>query len=101
MSFAKDKDPKTRLDDPEVERVRRAHLNDLENIPAFIIVAFFFVLTKPNEFIAINLFRIAAIGRIFHTVAYVVLQKQPHRAIGWAVCYAATIFMALRVLMAF
>lgn len=54
--------------DEDVERVRRAHLNDLENIPAFLIAGFFYVLTEPNEDLALWLFRIAVLARIAHTV---------------------------------
>ena len=32
----------------DVERVRRAHQNDLENIPIFLILALFYVTTDPD-----------------------------------------------------
>lgn len=54
--------------DEDVERVRRAHLNDLENIPAFILSGFFYVLTGPNVDLALWLFRIAVLARIGHTI---------------------------------
>ncbi|CRL04416.1 CLUMA_CG017502, isoform A [Clunio marinus] len=92
---------KPKFDDPDVERVRRAHRNDMENIPAFITVAFFYILTSPAEGLAINLFRIAGIGRIVHTVAYAIFQTQPARGIGWMLCYAITIYMGFQVLCAF
>ena len=38
--------------DPDVERVRRAHLNDLENIPLFIaIAAVYMVAVQVNQLI--------------------------------------------------
>ena len=37
---------KQRVDD-RVERVRRVHLNDLENIPAFVFVGFLFLNANP------------------------------------------------------
>lgn len=54
--------------DENVERVRRAHLNDLENIPAFLIAGFFFVCSEPNVDLALWLFRIAVLARIAHTI---------------------------------
>ena len=54
--------------DEDVERVRRAHLNDLENIPAFLLAGFFYVLTEPNVDLALWLFRIAVLARIGHTI---------------------------------
>lgn len=98
--FAKDPKATSKLDD-DVERVRRAHLNDLENIPVFFTIAFFYMLTDPSEYIAINLFRVAAIGRICYTISYVFLQMQPHRAISWFACYAVTVYMGLSVMCAF
>jgi glutathione S-transferase len=55
--------------DESVERWRRAHLNDLENIPALIAASFFYLYSKPeNEVFAVWLMRIAAISRIVHTI---------------------------------
>lgn len=54
--------------DENVERVRRAHLNDLENIPAFLFAAFFYILSEPNEQVALWLMRVAVIARIVHTI---------------------------------
>lgn len=54
--------------DEDVERVRRAHLNDLENIPAFLIAGLFYVCSEPNVDLALWLFRIAVLARIGHTI---------------------------------
>ncbi|CRL04415.1 CLUMA_CG017501, isoform A [Clunio marinus] len=95
------KNLKPKFNDPDVERVRRAHRNDMENIPAFITVAFFYMLTSPSAFFAINLFRIAAIGRIVHTIVYAIFPMQPTRAIAWFACYATTAYMGIQVLFFF
>merc|ERR1712080_763810 len=34
--------------DPDVERVRRAHLNDIENIVPFLILGFLYLFTQPS-----------------------------------------------------
>lgn len=54
--------------DENVERVRRAHLNDLENVPAFLIAALMYVMSEPNPIAASWLIRVAVIARIFHTI---------------------------------
>jgi glutathione S-transferase len=81
----------------DVERQRRAHRNDLENIPVFFIIAFLYILTSPSEFIAVNLIRAFAIGRIVHTLVYAVIPMQPARAIAFFVGVGVTIYMAINV----
>ncbi|XP_055689054.1 microsomal glutathione S-transferase 1-like [Lutzomyia longipalpis] len=93
---------KPKFDDPNVERVRRAHRNDLENIFPFVLIAFFYVLTNPQAWLAINLFRVAAIARIVHTVVYaVVVVPQPARALAFFVCLAVTLYMAFQTIVFF
>ena len=87
---------KVKFGDEDVERVRRAHRNDLENILPFFIAGFFYVLTNPSVFIAVNLFRAAAIARIVHTSVYaVVVVPQPARGIAFFVCIGATFYMSI------
>lgn len=80
----------------DVERVRRAHHNDLEAIPQFLIISLVFILTNPSVFLAVNLIRLAAVARIVHTIVYAMLSLQPHRAISFTLCYAVTFYMAIR-----
>lgn len=54
--------------DENVERVRRAHLNDLENIPPFLVAALFYVMTEPQPDVGLWLIRIAVLARIGHTI---------------------------------
>ncbi|KAK8382273.1 hypothetical protein O3P69_015302 [Scylla paramamosain] len=56
--------------DPEVERVRRAHQNDVENIPVFIVLASLFLLTSPSAFTANMLFRSFTFCRVLYTIFY-------------------------------
>ncbi|XP_055710913.1 microsomal glutathione S-transferase 1-like [Phlebotomus papatasi] len=82
--------------DEEVERVRRAHLNDLENILPLLTIGLIYVLTDPSPMVAVNLFRIAGIIRIIHTVVYAIYPlRQPTRAICFFTCFAITIYMAI------
>jgi len=80
--------------DENVERVRRAHLNDLENIPAFLIGALMYVMTEPNTDVGLWLIRIAVIARILHTIVYAIYPiRQPARASCFLTCLLITIFM--------
>ncbi|ETN64006.1 glutathione transferase, microsomal [Anopheles darlingi] len=91
-----------RFNDPDVERVRRAHRNDLENILPFFIIGLLYMLTGPAPFIAINLFRAVAIARILHTLVYaVVVIPQPARGLSWGVAYLATFYMAFKTILYF
>jgi len=86
----------------DVERVRRAHLNDLENITVFFIVSYVYLMTNPSITLATTLFRVYTIARIAHTLVYaVVVIPQPARALSWAVGYFITIFMAVKSIMHF
>jgi glutathione S-transferase len=86
----------------DVERVRRAHRNDLENILPFFVVGFLYVLTNPGQFLAINLFRVVAISRIIHSIVYAVIPlPQPARGLSFGAALAATVYMAVQVLFFF
>ncbi|KAG8236606.1 hypothetical protein J437_LFUL016855 [Ladona fulva] len=86
-------------DDPDIERTRRAHLNDLENIPMFWIIGFLYVLTRPSALIAENLFRLYFVARAIHTFVYAfVVFPQPTRAISFLVGIAVKFYMSLQVL---
>ena len=69
--------------DPDIERVRRAHQNDLENILPFFVVGFFFALTRPPLLAAEIFFVGFALARILHSVFYI-RAMQPHRTIAFA-----------------
>ncbi|CAB1443187.1 unnamed protein product [Pleuronectes platessa] len=83
---------------PDVERVRRCHLNDLENIIPFVVVGLLYALTAPELSAALLHFRIFAGARIFHTVAYVCALPQPSRGLSWMLGMLVTFSMAYRVL---
>jgi len=69
--------------DENVERVRRAHLNDLENIPIFFVASFCYIMTNPDIALATNLIRAFTLARIAHTVVYaIVVVPQPARALS-------------------
>ncbi|KAF0768838.1 microsomal glutathione S-transferase 1-like [Aphis craccivora] len=89
-----------KYDDPDIERVRRAHLNDLENIPIFLITGLLLVASNPPEMIANNLFRIYTFVRIMHTIAYAVfILPQPTRAIFFIAGVVINIIMIIYVIL--
>jgi glutathione S-transferase len=84
--------------DEDVERARRAHRNDLENILPFFGVAFFYCLTQPSMFMA----RIYLVGfataRVLHSVFYI-RQRQPQRTIAFMVGLVLMLLMTLSTLL--
>jgi glutathione S-transferase len=85
-----------------IKLIFRGHQNDLENILPFLLVAFFYILTEPSQFLAVNLFRAFTVARILHTFVYTILVlPQPSRALAWGLGYAITIYMAVLVIINF
>src|SRR5262249_52391052 len=85
--------------DEDVERVRRAHQNDLENILPFFVVAFLYLLTGPS-------YRAAAVyligylaARTLHSVFYIA-GLQPHRTIAFTLGGVLTLGMIVQILIA-
>ncbi|NXS51592.1 MGST1 transferase, partial [Brachypteracias leptosomus] len=98
-SFGKAENAKKYLrTDPDVERVRRGHLNDLENIVPFLGIGLLYALSGPELSTALLHFRIFAGARTLHTFAYLIPLPQPSRGLSWAVGYSVTISMAYKVL---
>ncbi|XP_070785012.1 microsomal glutathione S-transferase 1-like [Enoplosus armatus] len=83
---------------PDVERVRRCHQNDLENVIPFLVVGLLYALTGPELSAALLHFRLFACSRTFHTIAYVGALPQPSRGLSWLLGMLATFSMAYRVL---
>uniref|UniRef100_A0A240PLH5 Microsomal glutathione S-transferase 1 n=1 Tax=Anopheles atroparvus TaxID=41427 RepID=A0A240PLH5_ANOAO len=109
MAFANPEDSgavsrklKPKLDDPDVERVRRAHLNDLENILPFFVIGFLYLLTNPAPSLAVNLFRLVAASRIVHTLVYaVVVIPQPARFLAFMGAMVPTVYMTVTTILHF
>lgn len=78
----------------------RAHLNDLENIPIFLITGLLFVTSNPPEMIANNLFRIYTFVRIMYTIVYAVfVLPQPTRVIFFIAGVVINIIMIIYVIL--
>lgn len=81
----------------DIERARRAHRNDLENIPPFFGVALFFALTHPSPTATAIYFWGFAVARILHSAFYV-RGLQPHRTAAFTVGWVLMIAMACQTL---
>ncbi|EDO48722.1 predicted protein [Nematostella vectensis] len=55
---------------PDVERARRVHANDLENIIPFILIGILYILTGPSAQTALIVFRVFTVARLLHTLTY-------------------------------
>jgi uncharacterized MAPEG superfamily protein len=78
--------------DPDVERYRRAHRNDLENILPFFVVGAIYAATQPSALGAWLCLPGFALARVLHTVCYL-RSSMPQRTLAYGYGYAATLWM--------
>ena len=83
-----------------VERSRRMHRNDLENIPAFWAAGLLLVAVAPPLWLALVLFYGFVLARLAHTLAYATKRSHETRASFYTVGSVIVIIMALYVLAA-
>ena len=84
--------------DGRVDRFRRIHQNDLENVPLFLAAGFLFVLTDPPPLVAQVVFYGYVVTRLLHFWAYATAQIHDIRATFWTLGVLIVIGMALRVI---
>jgi glutathione S-transferase len=80
--------------DELVERVRRAHQNDIENIPIFLAVGFLFAVSGGYPTVARWAFVVFTVSRFLHTACYLA-GLQPWRSLIFAVGSVALVIMAV------
>ncbi len=86
--------------DGEIERVRRAHRNDLENILPFFGVGLLYAFSEPSMIGAqINFFGYT-IARVLHSFFYIG-GLQPHRTIAFTVGAVLMLYMTVTSLLSF
>jgi glutathione S-transferase len=93
-------DPKQLERNERVDRIRRIHLNDLENLPFFLAAGFLYVLTEPSLLLARVLLYGYVLSRLAHFVAYATARTHDTRATLWTVGSLIIIFMTCRTLLA-
>ncbi|WP_282064509.1 MAPEG family protein [Aliiroseovarius marinus] len=83
-----------------VDRSRRMHRNDLENIPAFLIAGLLFVVTDPSLLLAQLLMYGFVAARLAHFVAYATKQTHEVRATFYTIGSLIVIYLAVHALVA-
>lgn len=83
-----------------VDRIRRIQLNDLENLPFFLVAGLLYVLTNPSLLAARILFYGYVLSRLLHFLAYLTKQTHDVRATFWTVGSLILIYMTVRTLIA-
>ena len=83
-----------------VDRIRRIQLNDLENIPFFLVAGLLYVTTGPDLVLAQWLFYGFAAARLAHTLAYSTAQSHEVRAVFYTIGSLIVIAMGVWVLAA-
>jgi uncharacterized MAPEG superfamily protein len=86
--------------DDYVDRSRRIHMNDLENIPAFLAAGFIFVAVRPPLWLAVLLMTGFVVTRIIHTMVYVMGKPHEVRATFFSIGSIIVIVMAVYALFA-
>lgn len=93
-------DPKQLEPNERVERIRRIHLNDLENLPFFLAAGFLYVLTGPPLWLAQALLYGYVVSRLLHFAAYLTARTHDTRATLWTIGSLILVFMTGRTLLA-
>jgi len=93
-------DPAQLAPNERVERIRRIMLNDLENVPFFLVAGFLYILTQPSLLLAQWLLYGYVVSRLLHFAAYLTGQIHDIRAACWTVGSLILIFMTVRTLFA-
>ena len=78
-----------------VDRSRRMHRNDLENIPAFLAVGLLFVIAQPSLLLTSVLMYGFVAARFAHAIAYATKQSHEMRATFYTIGSVAVIVMAV------
>ncbi|XP_069741346.1 prostaglandin E synthase isoform X1 [Narcine bancroftii] len=84
--------------DPDVERSRRAHRNDMENIFPFLFLGAIYSLMEPNLHIAHVHFLVFFVARVVHSVAYLFALKAPTRSLAYIIGQIPCVSIALQIL---
>lgn len=91
-------DPSQIQPNERVERIRRIHLNDLENLPFFLVAGFLYVLSEPSLTEARWVLYGYVVSRMLHFAAYLSARTHDTRATLWTIGSLLLVYMAGRVL---
>lgn len=85
-------------EDPDVERCLRAHRNDMENIYPFLFLGAVYSFLDPNPAVARIHFLVFFIGRMVHTLAYLLKLRAPTRSVAYSMAQLPCFSMALQII---
>ena len=83
-----------------VDRIRRIQLNDLENLPYFLVAGLLYVATGPSLIVAQFLLYGYVVTRLLHFLAYLTAQTHDVRAAMWTPGSLIIIYMSGAALVA-
>ena len=92
--------PEQLAPDDRVDRIRRIQLNDLENLPFFLVAGFLFVLTGPSLLLARVMLYGYVVSRLLHFAAYLSARTHDTRATLWTIGSLILIFITCWSLLA-
>lgn len=85
-------------DAPNVQRAKRAHQNDLENIPGFLVLATLFTLVGATKNAGWIYFGTYFGARMLHSIFYLA-QAQPWRTISFVIAQLTMVGVVVQLLM--
>jgi glutathione S-transferase len=85
------------IEHSDVQRVKRAHMNLLENSVPFFVVGLLFAVTDPGLLIASTFYGLFVASRVLHAAVYL-SGRQPVRSGAWFLGVATVVVMAGLVL---
>lgn len=84
----------------QVERIRRIQLNDLENLPYFLVAGLLYVFSAPTLPVARSILWGYVVTRLGHFVAYITAQSHDLRAALWTPGSLILVYMSVMSLWA-
>ncbi|CAF97117.1 unnamed protein product, partial [Tetraodon nigroviridis] len=85
-------------EDPYVERCRRAHINDMENILPFLFLGAIYSMMGPSQAVARLHFLVFFCARVVHTIAYLCALRAPMRSVTYTLAQVPCVSMAVQIL---
>ena len=92
-------DPKQLEPNDRVERIRRIQMNDLENLPFFLVAGFLYIFTQPSLQLAQWLLYGYVGSRFLHFAAYLTAQIHEIRATFWTIGSLILVFITGQTLL--
>lgn len=77
----------------------RAHRNDMENIFPFLFLGAIYSMTGPSYAVARLHFLVFFLGRVVHSIAYLLALKAPTRSFAYVIAQVPCVSMAIQILM--